>query len=118
MKKRFEINIDHEMLNKAKETFNACLNMAVTQAIKTGSMEGSATVKISFVIPRFLNQDTDEWEMKPDIKYKAGYSVPMKDSVDGNVIERGTIIQDNEGKYMLVNDQISMAELMAEDEDE
>ena len=116
-KQQFEMSIDNELLKGAKEALNACLQVAVRQAIKTGSDEGSATLKIHFLIPKILNKETDEWEMKPDIKYKAGYSVPMKDSIDGDVIERSTLTLGEDGKYILMNDQISMDELLDGDDE-
>ena len=58
-KQQFEISIDHNMLAAAKQCFDACLKEAVNRAIKTGSMEGSATVKISFELFKTVDQDTN-----------------------------------------------------------
>ena len=55
--------------------------------------------------------------MTPEIKFKAGYSVPMKDGIDGTIIEKSRIMQGNDGQLMLVNDQVSMDELLAEDDE-
>ena len=51
----------------------------------------------------------------PVIKYKAGFSVPMKESMDGTVTDpKNRIIQNNEGEFALINGQISMDELLEE----
>lgn len=115
-KERFEIGIDHGMMIGAKEAFDTCLRAAVTKAISTGSNEGSATLKISFEIVTAMDQDTGEVKRLPVFKYKAGYSVPMKESVDATIAESSRLIQRGENEYMLINGQVSMDELMEEDE--
>ena len=104
--KKFEVSIDHPLLKGAKQGFDACLKAAITKAITTGSMEGSATVKVSFEIGKTMDSDTGEISMSPDFKFKAGYSVPMKDSIDGNVIELSKIVE-RDGEFILVNGQIT-----------
>ena len=115
-KERFEIGIDHGMMIVAKEAFDHCLRAAVTKAISTGSNEGSATLKISFEIVTTMDQDTGEVRRLPVFKYKAGYSVPMKENVDATIAESSRLIQRGENEYMLINGQVSMDELMEEDE--
>ena len=123
MKKQFELSINHPVLEGARQGFDACLKAAIGRAIQTGSMEGSAAVKVSFEIEKVVNPDTGEWEMAPNIKYKAikykaTYSVPMKDSIDGDVLDNSRLFQASEGGYMLVNNQVSMDELMTEEQKE
>ena len=115
MKKQFEISLDHTVLKVAKSTFDKCLKMAVAKAIATGSDEGSATLKINFTIVTSIHDD-GEMKRLPLFKFKAGYSVPMKDSADGTITDRCEIIPGDEG-YMLINDQVSMDEIMAEAEE-
>ena len=115
-KERFEIGIDHGMMIGAKAAFDTCLRAAVIKAISTGSNEGSATLKISFEIVTTMDQDTGEVKRLPVFKYKAGYSVPMKESVDATIAESSRLIQRGENEYMLINGQVSMDELMEEDE--
>ena len=113
MKKRFELTIDHPMLKGAKARFDTCLKIAMARAIRTGSMEGSATVKVSFEIGRTLDRDTGETGLVPALKYKASYAVPMKENFDGEVCENSRLIPGaEEGEILLVNDQICMEELM------
>ena len=113
MKKRFELTIDHPMLKGAKTSFDTCLKLAMARAIRSGSMEGSATVKVSFEIFRRIDKDTGETFMVPVIKYKAGYAVPMKENFDGEVCESSQLIQGpEEGEILLVNDQICIDELL------
>ena len=116
-KQQFEISIDHAMMIGAKAAFDTCLRAAIAKAIGTGSDEGSATLKISFEIFSALDQETGEYRRTPVLKYKAGYSVPMKESMDATIGESSRIVQAEEG-YLLVNGQVSMDELLAEDEPE
>lgn len=114
---KFELSIDNPMLKQAKTALNACLNAMVCQAVKTGSMEGTATLKISMEIVDAMDEITAEMKKIPEIKYKAAFSVPIKHSVDGKVTEHSSLQRDPEGGWLLVNGQISMDELM-EDESE
>lgn len=117
-KQMFEISIDHKMLAAAKQCFDACLKEAVNRAITTGSMEGSATVKISFDLFKTVDQDTNEEMISPEFKFKATFSVPMKGGADGKIIEKSRIKPKEDGMgWILVNDQVTMDELM-DDEDE
>ena len=115
MKKRqFEIGIDHAMMIGAKAAFDACLKRAVMKAIGTGSDEGSASLRISFEILTAVNDETGELKRMPVFKYKAGYSVPMKDSLDATIGESSRLVQGEDGDMLLVNGQISMDELLEE----
>ena len=111
MKKQFEIGIDHELFRGAKAAFNTCMRAAIAKAISTGSYEGSATLKINFEIYKTLNQDTGEYEERPEMKYKAGYSVPMKESAEATIVEKSQLHRTEEG-YALITGQISMDEIM------
>lgn len=111
-RKQFELSIDHPMLKGAKSAFDTCLRIAICKAIKTESMEGSASLRVSFEIQKGTDKDTGEIYMMPVIKFKSGYSVPMKDGIDGDVIEVSRLIQGLNGEYLMVNEQVSMDELM------
>ena len=113
-KRQFDISIDHAMMKGAKAAFDKCMQIAVTRAIATGSDEGSATLRISFEIVNALDEQTGEEKRIPAFKFKAGYSVPMKDSVDATITEDGRLVSTKDG-WMLVNGQISMDELMTEE---
>ena len=112
-KQQFEISIDHEMLKGAKRAFDTCMKAAIRKAIATGMNEGSATLKISFEIFDAV-EESGEINKSPDIKYKASYTVPMKESMDATIVEKSRLIMGENG-WELVNEQISMDELMAED---
>ena len=116
-KQQFEISIDHAMMIGAKAAFDTCLRAAVAKAIGTGSDEGSATLKISFEIFSALDPETGEYRRTPVLKYKAGYSVPMKESMDATIAEKSRIVPGGDG-YLLVNGQVSMDELLAEEEEQ
>ena len=81
-----ELSIDNPTLMQAKDALNDCMKIAVEQAIKKGSMEGSATLKISFKIEACVDKDTGQEFYQPEIDFKAGYSIPMKDSIDGKIM--------------------------------
>ena len=117
MKKHFEMSIDNPALVGGKHGIDACLKMAIKKAIDTGSMEGSATLKVSFELMKHLEEGTGEVTIVPQFTCKFGYSVPMKKSAEFKVMENSRVIQNRDGEYMLVNDQVSMDELM-EEEDE
>lgn len=117
-KQQFEISIDHAMMIGAKAAFDTCLRAAVAKAIGTGSDEGSATLKISFEIFSSLDTETAEYKRTPVFKYKAGYTVPMKESMDATIAERSRLYPDDDVGFILVNGQVSMDELLAEDEPE
>ena len=110
--RQFEIGIDHPMLNSAKAAFDTCLNRAMAKAIATGSDEGSATLRIAFEIMTVMDNDTGETKRMPLLKYKAGYSVPMKESVDATIAESSRLIQGADGGLLMVNGQVSMDELL------
>ena len=112
-KQQFEISIDHEMLKGAKRAFDTCMKAAIRKAIATGMNEGSATLKISFEIFDAV-EESGEINKSPDIKYKASYTVPMKESMDATIVEKSRLIMGENG-WELVNEQISMDELMAEE---
>ena len=116
MKKQFDISIDHAMMIGAKAAFDTCLGAAVTKAISTGSDEGSATLRISFEIMTTIDTETGELKRMPVFKYKAGYSVPMKESVDATIAESSRLMEGKDG-WKLVNGQVSMDELLAEDDE-
>ena len=116
-KKQYDISIDHAMMTGAKQAFDKCLQIAVARAIATGSDEGSAALKISFTIVTTVDEATGELRRMPLWKYKAGFNVPMKESVDATIPENSKLIE-QAGEWKLVNGQISMEELLAEDDDE
>ena len=115
--KQFDISIDHAMMIGAKAAFDTCLRAAVGKAIATGSDEGSAALRISFEVTTTMDEDSGELRRFPVFKYKAGYSVPMKESMDATIAESSRIVPGGDG-YLLVNGQVSIDELLAEDEPE
>ena len=116
-KQQFEISIDHAMMIGAKAAFDTCLRAAVGKAISTGSDEGSATLRISFDILTAVDNETGEIKRLPVFKYKAGYSVPMKESMDATIAESSRLKEGKDG-WMLINGQVSMDELLAEDDEQ
>ena len=116
--KRADLNLDNPILIAAKDAFNSCLKMAVAKAIDTGSNEGSVTLKVAFSMESSADNQTGEIEMLPEIKFKAGYSVPMKESMEATVMTGCRLLHGPGGKWLLVDNQISMDELMEEDEEE
>ena len=117
-KKQFEIGIDHPMMKGAKQAFDKCLQIAVSRAIATGSDEGSANLRISFEVLTSVNEETGDTKRMPMFKYKAGYSVPMKESMDATIGESSRLVHSDDIGWMLVNGQVSMDELLAEEKEE
>lgn len=115
-KQQFEISIDHAMMKGAKHAFDKCLQIAVTRAIATGSDEGSANLRISFEVLTSVDEKSGEMKRMPVFKYKAGYSVPMKESMDATIAESSRLESTKDG-WILINGQVSMDELMAEDDE-
>lgn len=110
--RRADICIDHPVLKLAKEAFNECLKMAIARAVDTGSMEGCATLKVAFEIDMAEDENGEVFKA-PGFAYKAGYSVPMKNSIDGKIIETSRLYERKDGYgFMLVNDQVTMDELL------
>ena len=118
MKKRFELSLDHPVLAQAKLVMDNCMNDMVSKAIETGSMEGTATLKISMEIEDELDKQTGEIIKKPTIKFKVGWAVPIKRSAEGKLITDSHLARDNDGEWMLVSNQVSIDELMDDGEDE
>ena len=110
-KQQFEISIDHPMMIGAKAAFDTCLRAAIAKAISTGSDEGNATLRISFEVITAMDQESGEIKRLPVFKYKAGYSVPMKESMDATIAENSRLKHDGEN-WLLVNGQISIDEMM------
>ena len=111
--KQFDISIDHGMLKGAKAAFDTCLRAAVAKAIGTGADEESATLKISFEILTSMDKDTGEMFRMPALKYRAGFSVPMKESMEATITEESRLAQ-QDGEWKMISGQISMDELMAD----
>ena len=115
---KFELSIDHPMLKGAKAAFDACMKAMVAKAIHTGSMEGTAKLAIGFEIREEADEATGMIKEKPEIRFKAAYTVPIKYGCDGKITEDSQLLKRDKGGYILLNGQISIDELMDEAEDE
>lgn len=114
MKKRFELSLDHPVLAQAKLVMDNCLKAMVSKAIETGSMEGTATLKISMEIEDALDKQTGEIIKKPTIKFKVGWAVPIKNSAEGKLITDSHLARDNDGDWRLINNQLSVEDILAD----
>ena len=115
---KFELCLDHPMLTSAKICMDQCLKLMVAKAIETGSMEGTATLKIGFSIEELTDKETGEVYKWPEIEFKTGYSVPMKQSAGGKIVEKSRLVQKNDGNWILVNGQVTMDEILQEQKEE
>lgn len=111
---KFELNIDHPMLQYAKNCLNQCLKQMVAKAIETGSMEGTTALKISFLIADATDEATGEVYKWPEIDFKAQYSVPLKAGASGKIVEKSKLYQKEDGSWIMVNGQVTIDELMRE----
>lgn len=118
MNKSLELSLDHPMLAAAKIEFEGALKRMVSKAVSTRSMEGTATLKISMDIMEVENNETKEWEKRPVIKFKAGWSVPIKENTEGKMPMNSQLVVNPAGEWCLISNQISMDELMDLDEDD
>lgn len=108
------LRIDNPVLACAKASLDFCLQEMMKKAVKTGSMEGTVTLKIAVELEEWKDQDTGEIFLKPEIKYKATSSVPMKSDLDGKVMGLKRMQRNIDGDWLLVDNQVSMDELMEE----
>lgn len=108
------LRIDNPVLACAKASLDFCLQEMMKKAVKTGSMEGTVTLKIAVELEESTDSVTGEYFLKPEIKYKATSSVPMKSDLDGKVMGLQKMRRNNEGDWLLVDNQVSMDELMEE----
>ena len=115
MREPFELSIDNPVLMSAKASMDTCLRAMVSRAISTGSMEGTATLKISMEIEDGLIEETGEWVKEPVIKFKAGWSVPIKESEEGKLPHGNQLVRNPEGEWCLISNQVTMEELMGGD---
>ena len=111
-RKRFDLSIDHPMLEQAKAGFNACMKAMVDRAISTGSMEGTVTLKIRFDITEEADRETGEFEKRPEIQYKAQFAVPIKEGCEAKIVEKSRLEPNPSGGWLMINDQVTIDELM------
>ena len=112
MREPFELSIDNPVLMSAKASLDSCLKMMVGKAVSTGSFEGSVTLKISMEIEEKLLDQTGEWVREPVIKFKAGWSVPIKENEEGKLPAGHQLVRNPEGEWCLISNQVSIEELM------
>ena len=112
MKEPFELSIDNPVLVSAKASLDACLRAMVSRAISTHSNEGKASLTISMEIEEGVIEATGELVKQPVIKFKAGWSVPIKENEEGKLPRGGRLVRNPDGEWCLVNNQISMDEVI------
>lgn len=112
MKEPFELSIDNPILLGAKASLDGCLREMVKKAISTGSLEGSATLKISMEIEEVMIENTGEWVKQPEIKFKAGWSVPIKENEEGKLPAGNQLVRNPDGEWCLISNQVRIEELM------
>ena len=112
MREPFELSIDNPVLMSAKASLDSCLKMMVSKAVSTGSMEGTATLKISMEIEEGTMEMTGEIVKQPVIKFKAGWSVPIKENEEGKLPAGHQLVRTPEGEWCLISNQVSIEELM------
>lgn len=106
------LRIDNPVLACAKASLDFCLQEMMKKAVKTGSMEGKTTLTISMELEEWKDQETGEIYMKPEIKYKATSSVPMKSDMDGKVMGLKRMRQNRDGDWLLTDNQVCIDDLM------
>lgn len=112
MREPFELSIDNPILMGAKASLDTCLRAMVTKAISTGSMEGKASLTISMEIEDGLIEETGEIVRQPVIRFKAGWSVPIKESEEGKLPQGNQLVRNPDGDWCLISNQVTMEEVM------
>ena len=116
--KQFALSIDHHMLQDAKASLDEVMNRMVSKAMSTGSMEGTVTLKIGMEIKEVQDLETGEWRKEPTIKFKANYAVPIKEGAEGKVMGKSSLQPDPDDGWLLLNNQVTMDELLNDEEPE
>lgn len=111
------LRIDNPVLACAKASLDYCLQEMMKKAVSTGSMEGKTTLTINVELEEWKDKDTGEIFLKPEIKYKATSSVPMKSDMDGKVMGLKRMQRNRDGDWLLVDNQVTMDDIMEEGED-
>ena len=114
--KKFEMSIDHPTLAGTKLGFDACLKRGIRRAIATGANEGTVQLTVRFEIEERMDRETGETYKVPFMKFKARYSVPQKEGCDGEMTEICRIVEGPGNEYLLVNNQVSMEEILQNQE--
>lgn len=112
-----KMSLDHPTLAGAKHGFDVCLKRGIYRAIATGANEGSVTLTVKFEIAKSVDRETGEAYKVPFMKFKAQYSVPQKEGCDGEMPADCRIIEGPGNEYLLVNNQVSMEEILDSQED-
>lgn len=112
MREPFELSIDNPVLMSAKASLDTCLRAMVSRAISTGSMEGKASLTISMEIEDGMIEETGEIVKQPVIKFKAGWSVPIKESEEGKLPAGHQLVRNPDGEWCLINNQVTIDEVM------
>ena len=110
------LRIDNPVLACAKASLDFCLQEMMNKAVKTGSMEGKTTLTISVELEESTDSETGEYFLKPEIKYKATSSVPMKSDMDGKVMGLKRMRQNRDGDWLLTDNQVCIDDLMGGEE--
>ena len=110
-RKRIDLGLDNPVMTAPKQAMNAIMKMAVAKAISTGSMEGTATLTVRFELEEDYDKQTGERFMRPKIDYKSRYAVPLKDTIDGKIMDPCRIIENGEG-FCMISNQVSMDDVM------
>ena len=112
MREPFELSIDNPVLVSAKASLDTCLRAMVTRAISTHSNEGKASLTISMEIEEGVIEATGELVKQPVIKFKAGWSVPIKESEEGKLPAGHQLVLNPDGDWCLINNQVTIDEVM------
>ena len=112
MREPFELSIDNPVRMSAKASLDTCLRAMVSKAVSTGSMEGKASLTISMEIEDGMIEETGEIVKQPVIKFKAGWSVPIKESEEGKLPAGHKLVRNPDGEWCLIKNQVTIDEVM------
>lgn len=119
----FQIGLNHPDFTGIRETMDAALNHTLLRMTDGNFSEGSVTLKIVIEIAEDqqgnVDPETGEIIRKPVFGGKVSINIPQKASADIPTVIGNKLEYDAERKrFVMINPQISMDELLSEEDSE
>lgn len=118
------ITIDGPLFDESRTYFDSMLQKLLKQMEKNEASEADITLKVkvrlnNVAIPN--DKGTSDIVKIPEVKYAVTTQVPVKDSIDGNVVSEKALVYDEyEKKFVLkavpVNGQMNLEDYMDDEE--
>lgn len=110
-----ELSINGELFEETRDNIDTTIRMLIARMISTGIKKGTVSLKLSIELKEYI-ADGGEIVRMPDISYSVGMGMTEKDTMKGN-LHRGMILKRSEcGRLMVIPDQVSMDDVLAEEQ--